>query len=135
MSTGSGGNVLWPLADHLGTIRDIGALDESANSFGIANHRVYDSFGNLISQTNSSASFEFGYTGKYLDLDTGLSYHWNRWFDPQFGKWLTPDPLGQSAGAPNLYRYVGSQSTGAIDPTGFDEKWGNCRPAIHHQPR
>ena len=116
--------MLWPLADHLGTIRDIGDLDESANAFGIANHRVYDSFGNLISQTNSSASIEFGYTGKYFDPDTGLSYHWNRWFDPALGKWLTPDPLGLSAGDANLYRYVGNQSTGAIDPTGLVEETG-----------
>ena len=33
-STGSGGHVLWPLADHPGTIRDMGDLDESTNSFG-----------------------------------------------------------------------------------------------------
>ncbi len=66
--------------------------------------------------TNGAASIEFAYTGKYSDPETGLSYHWNRWFDPGLGKWLTPDPLGDA----DLYRYVGNHPTGAIDPSGLD---------------
>ena len=42
------GGVLWPLADHQGTVRDIAV--EQTGLTSIANHRVYDSFGNLTSE-------------------------------------------------------------------------------------
>ncbi len=118
-TTSSLGNVLWPLADHLGTIRDIGDLDEASPSFNITNHLVYDSFGNLTSQTNSSVKINFAYTGKFMDDQTGYSLHWNRWFDPQLGKWISQDPIGFGGGDTNLSRYVGNGSTNASDPTGL----------------
>jgi hypothetical protein len=60
----SNGNVLWPLADHLGTIRDIADDNESSPAFTVTNHRVYDTFGNLTSETNAAVDLSFGYTGK-----------------------------------------------------------------------
>jgi len=42
-------------------------------------------------------------------------------YDPQIGRWLTPDPIGFDAGDANLYRYVGNQTMIAIDPFGLEE--------------
>jgi hypothetical protein len=44
---------------------------------------------------------------------------WERWYDARVGKWISEDPIGFAAGDANLSRYVGNQSTVAIDPTGL----------------
>jgi RHS repeat-associated protein len=117
------GNTLWALADHLGTIRDIADFDTAANPgvFSIVNHRVFDSFGNLTSQTSASASasIAFRYTGKYFDSLTGLSHHWNRWYDPKLGKWISEDPIGFAGGDANLSRYVGNAVHNFVDSNGL----------------
>jgi RHS repeat-associated protein len=119
------GNTLWALADHLGTIRDIADFDTAANPgiFSIVNHRVFDSFGNLTSQTSSSASasIAFRYTGKYFDSLTGLSHHWNRWYDPKLGKWISEDPIGFAGGDENTYRFVGNKVVDHFDSNGLKE--------------
>jgi hypothetical protein len=43
------GQVLWPLTDHLGSVRDIVTYSEGTDETTVLNHRVYDSFGNLTS--------------------------------------------------------------------------------------
>jgi len=42
-------------------------------------------------------------------------------YDPQIGRWLTPDPIGFEAGDANLYRYVGNQTMIAVDPFGLQD--------------
>jgi RHS repeat-associated protein len=114
------GNTLWALADHLGTIRDIADFDTSNDpaEFTIVNHRVFDSFGRLTSETNSSVDLCFAYTGKFMDDSTGLSHHWNRWYDPKLGKWISEDPIGFAGGDANLSRYVGNDSLNFVDIEG-----------------
>lgn len=34
------------------------------------------------------------YPGQHCDLETGLHYNVNRYYDPRLGRYLTPDPLG-----------------------------------------
>ncbi|MFO0261921.1 MAG: RHS repeat domain-containing protein, partial [Planctomycetota bacterium] len=117
------GNTLWPLGDHLGTLRDL--ADFTGTSFAIINHRVFDTFGRLTSETNPSVDSHFAFTGKFFDdlgdaeLSTSLSHHWNRWYDPQLGKWLSEDPIGFAGGDVNLGRYVGNHATGAVDWSGW----------------
>ncbi len=124
------GNVLWPLADHLGSIRDL--VDSSGV---IREHVVYDSFGNRLSESDFDASGNpiasnnpaavdhlFGYTGREWDRDVDLQYNRARWYDPVQGRWLSQDPIGFAAGGANLYRYVGNKSTTYIDPSGLDDK-------------
>ena len=53
------GNVLWPLGDWQGTLRDVVDYNETNNVFEVANHRVYDSFGNLTAETNTSVNLDF----------------------------------------------------------------------------
>ena len=122
-TTSSPGNTLWPLGDHLGTLRDL--ADFTGGSFTITNHRVFDTFGRLLSETNSSVDSHFAFTGKFFedlgdtDPTTSLSHHWNRWYDPQLGKWVSEDPIGFAGGDANLGRYVGNLATGAVDWSGW----------------
>ena len=113
-------NTLWPLADHLGSIRDIADFNEATGITAIANHRTYDSFGKLVDETGT-ASIPFGYTGKLFDKTTGLQNNLNRWYDPNLGKWISQDPIGFAAGDANLYRYVGNGPTNATDPSGLED--------------
>ncbi len=120
-SLGSGGNVLWALSDHLGTIRDIADFDESTGITAIANHRKYNAFGALISETNSAVDLIYGFTGKQLDEATYLQHNLNRWYDSALGQWLSEDPIGFAAGDENLRRYVSNFAIERADVLGLEE--------------
>ena len=117
-SLSSGGNTLWGLADHLGTIRDIADANEATGVTSVVNHRRYNAFGKLMSQSGVVGMI-FGYTGKYSDAATGLQNNLNRWYDPNLGKWISQDPIGFGGGDGNLYRYVGNSPTNGTDPSGL----------------
>lgn len=70
--------------------------------------------------------------GQYEDEETGLYYNGHRYYDPDRGQYLTPDPLGLSAGI-NAYAYVANNPLKYVDPEGlilfaFDGT-GNSYPA------
>ncbi len=94
----SGGNVLWPLGDHLGTLRDIADFNETTPGTSITNHRKYSTFGELVSESNAAVDLIYGFTGKQFDELTGLQHNLFRWYDAGEGKWLSEDPLGFAAG-------------------------------------
>lgn len=58
--------------------------------------------------------------GQYADAETGLYYNVHRYYDPQQGRYITPDPTGL-AGGENAYQYAGSDPMGRIDPLGLFE--------------
>ena len=68
------------------------------------------------------------FTGKYLDDSTGLYYYGARYYDPELGRFTTPDPLYMSdpercstnAIACNLFAYANNNPMAFIDPTGLD---------------
>ncbi len=117
-SLGTAGAMLWALTDHENSVRDLAAYDSGTDVTTIANHRVYDSFGNLKSETNSAVDCLFGYTGSQLDEATGLQNNLNRWYDAKVGRWLSQDPIGFEGEDANLYRYVGNTPLRYTDPTG-----------------
>ena len=105
------GAVLWGLGDHEGTIRDI-----VNNSGAVVDHRKFDSFGKMTSESVPATDFIFGYTGQALDRTTGLYDYWHRWYDPTPGRFPSEDPAAADA---NLYRYVGNNPLNATDPSGL----------------
>ena len=127
----SAGEVLWPLTDHLGTPRDLAEYDSSTDETTIANHRVFDSFGVIVSETNSSVTTIVGFTGRPFDDSTGLNNHWHRWFE--FRVWLNEDPIGFAGHSSNLYGYVNNSPNAYIDSTGFVEEFPLSRKDIEAQ--
>ncbi|NEQ42461.1 MAG: RHS repeat-associated core domain-containing protein [Leptolyngbya sp. SIOISBB] len=107
------GTFHWALTDHQGSVRDV--IDNDGN---ILNRIVYDSFGQVTSETNPDFDFRFGYTGREQDDATGLMYYRARYYDPAVGRFLSEDPIGFDAGDANLYRYVFNSPTNYTDPTG-----------------
>jgi RHS repeat-associated protein len=105
--------VIWSLSDNQGTVRDL--VDNSGN---VVNHIVYDSFGNITSQTHPNIDTRFTYTGRELDAETGLYYYRARYYDAAVGSFISVDPIGFEAGDSNLYRYVLNSPINYTDPSG-----------------
>jgi RHS repeat-associated protein len=107
--------MVWALADREGTVTDL--ID---NNGVVVNHVTYDSFGKVVSQSNPSVEFRYGYTGREQDEETGLDYYRARYYDAANGRFISEDPLGFGAGDGNLTRYVGNSPTNFRDPSGLE---------------
>ncbi|HCT5824017.1 TPA: RHS domain-containing protein, partial [Citrobacter sedlakii] len=57
------------------------------------------------------------FAGQYLDRETGLHYNTFRYYAPDMGRFITPDPIGLAGGL-NLYQYA-PNPLGWIDPLGL----------------
>ncbi len=112
--TSSGGSTAWYLTDKLGSVRDV-----VSSSGTVLDHVVYDSFGNIVTETNASNGDRFKYAGMEYDPVTGQSYDRARLYDAAIGRFMGQDPKGFTAGDTNLYRYVGAGPTNATDPSGM----------------
>jgi RHS repeat-associated protein len=100
------GNILWPLTDHLNTVRDLAAYDADTDTTTIVNRLIYDAYGRLVSQSDPDQTTLFAFTARPFDPATNLQNNLNRWYDPVVGRWLSEDPIGFEAADANLYRYV-----------------------------
>ena len=120
IATGTAGTVTWSLGDNLGTIRDLVQYNATTGTTTVVNHVRYDTFGQIVSQTNSQFQPWFAYTGREWDPATGLYFYRARWYDPRAGRFLSEDPIGFAAGDVNLNRYVGNAATLWVDPSGME---------------
>ena len=80
----------------------------------------------------ATADFTLNLRGsnQYFDAETGLHYNIARYFDPESGRYLTPDPLGQ-AGGRNLYAFAEGDPVNNVDPFGLQSmpSWEQDRAA------
>ncbi len=129
-SLGTAGDVVWPLTDNLGTVRDLATYDSNTDVTTIANHRVYDAYGNRTSQTNSAVDCLFGYTARQYDEVSNLQNNLNRWYDAKVGRWVSEDPIGFWGGDTNTSRYVGNSPLNLIDPSGLCRDGEEKEPAL-----
>jgi RHS repeat-associated protein len=126
-SLSSVGDVLWPLVDNLGTVRDLAEYDSGTGDTVIVNHIAYDAYGGSRAETNAAVDHLFGYTGREWDAEADLQYNRARWYDPAVGRWLSEDPIGFEAGDGNLNRFVTNNPTNHFDPDGLRQRsaaWG-----------
>ena len=49
---------------------------------------------------------------------------WARPYDPNLGRWIQCDPIGEQGGI-NLYRFVGNNPVNWVDPLGLAQGYGN----------
>lgn len=99
----------------------IGSLRAVVDSSGLIIKRIdYDSFGNVILDTNPSFKIPIGFAGGLYDPDTGLVRFGMRDYDPAIGRWTAKDPIDFAGGSVNLYEYVLNDPVNWFDPWGLD---------------
>ena len=89
------------------------------NTFHVVKEITYDTYGNILSDTNSSFKTPFGFAGGLYDPDTKLTHFGYREYDAYTGKWTAKDPIGFDGGDSNLYGYVLGDPVGFVDPDGL----------------
>ena len=84
-------------------------------------HIVYDSFGNILTETNASNGDRFKFAGMQHDSTIGQYFDHARWYGPVQGRFQAQDPLGFGGGDWNLYRYVKNDVSNAVDESGLND--------------
>lgn len=102
------GSAYFPVTDVQGNIRGY------ANTSGVKSAYAYYPYGTLIDLAHDNAEDSKRWQSKEFDSDINKYYFGARFYDPLFGRWLTPDPAGQFA---NPYTY-GGDPLNYIDPNG-----------------
>jgi RHS repeat-associated protein len=110
---GSGNNA-WYLTDLLGSVRQLAQTNGT-----ILDALTFDSYGNILTETNSGNGDRFKVTGREWDSEIGLQFNRARYYDPGIGRWISQDPSGFAAGDADLYRYVTNSPIVRNDPTGL----------------
>ena len=79
---------------------------------------AYDAFGNQKETVNSGTEpyNPFRYTGEYFDAETGFIYLRARYMDPQIGRFISEDPVGDGV---NWYVYAAGNPVRYYDPSGL----------------
>lgn len=79
-----------------------------------------DAWGKLARPEAAAADdgVRLGFEGQYYDAETGLWSNRFRYYDPEIGRYISPDPVGLRGGL-NAYRYAVNAPTYAVDPDGL----------------
>ncbi|PXF55877.1 MAG: hypothetical protein C4B58_14500 [Deltaproteobacteria bacterium] len=116
----AGGSTYYLTYDQVRSLRIV--ADSSGN---VVKRIDYDSFGNIIEDTNPSFEIPFGFAGGLHDRDTGLVRFGYRDYDPDIGRWTAKDPIGFAGGDTDLYGYCLNNPINAVDPLGLWRWYGN----------
>lgn len=109
-----GGARYYVATDQVGTPRVV------SNAAGAAAKVIeYDSFGNLIADSNPGFDMPIGFAGGLADAASGLVHFGYRDYDPAAGRWTARDPVLFGAGQGNLYMYAKNNPIAYRDPTGL----------------
>ncbi len=123
ISIRKGGIDYWYHTDPIGNVLFI---SDSTGSI-IATY-AQEVFGNIISSTgyadNDLHLHERGQENGYIDL----YYFGARWYDPELGRWLSPEPLGLDG--PNLYHFCLNDPVNGYDPNRLE--WYDIQEAQNY---
>eukprot|EP00825_Cyclidium_porcatum_P034585 TRINITY_DN36366_c0_g1_i1.p1 TRINITY_DN36366_c0_g1~~TRINITY_DN36366_c0_g1_i1.p1 ORF type:complete len:211 (-),score=9.07 TRINITY_DN36366_c0_g1_i1:146-778(-) len=70
----------------------------------------------------SSYGLRFLFHGAAYSAATGLYQFRARWYSPELGRWLSPDPIGLEGGL-NLYEFCRNDPVNFRDPSGLWNLW------------
>jgi RHS repeat-associated protein len=114
ISTGHGGSRHWTY--FVGDIKGLpeALIDGAGNVVGRYEH---DAFGRARLHAGAKAETPFRAPGQQEDAETGLFYNRYRYYDPDLGRFISPDPIGLEGGL-NTYAY-GPNPIAWVDPMGW----------------
>ncbi len=117
--------------DHLGTPQELTSF--SGQIVWSARYNGYGQLTELQRGGGEQLEQPLRFQGQYFDPESGLHYNRHRYYNPETGRYLTPDP-SKLAGGLNGYRYT-LNPTGWVDPLGLVDcpGKGGCRPAVGEQ--
>jgi RHS repeat-associated protein len=111
--------------DHLGTPQEL--TTPEGDIAWSAHYRAYGEIARLdVGKLDNPLRFQ----GQYFDEESGLHYNRHRYYNPDIGRYLTPDPV-KLAGGINSYQYA-LNPTGWVDPLGLNTCPGGdgCKPEV-----
>ena len=73
---------------------------------------------NAAGQVATTSLTPWRFSSKRVDPESGWVFFGRRYYDPEVGRWTTPDPLRFEDG-PNLYCYVENRPLRFVDPRGL----------------
>jgi RHS repeat-associated protein len=129
-----------PIHDHNGNV--VSLLDSTGKPTETYRYTAFgeeERFGTLINP--------WRFSSKRVDEETSFIYFGRRYYAPNLGRWITPDPKGFDDG-PNLYAYVHNSPLIHCDPFGlysfgefktsirdFSSDFGNRLYSAYNNPR
>jgi RHS repeat-associated protein len=112
--TGTADAVYFPTYDGSGNVSALVAADGS-----LAAVYEYTAFGELQRAEGAyAAQNPFGFSTKFTDRESGLSYYGYRYYSPALGRFINRDPIAEQGGL-NLYGFVGNNPTTRFDVLGM----------------
>lgn len=88
---------------------------------------TYDALGRVEKILVDEVAQPLRMQGQYFDIETGLCYNRNRYFDPQTCSFISQDPIGL-AGGENVYAYAPNVWSW-VDPLGLCKEQANVHVA------
>jgi RHS repeat-associated protein len=108
------------IKDHLGNTRI--SFENHSGAPLLTQSVDYYPFGMQFVPTSMGGANKYLYNGK--EYQDGLGLDWYdygaRFYDPQIGRWTTPDPLTENSVGGNPYIYALNSPMRYIDPNGLD---------------
>lgn len=117
-------NTYHAVRDHLGSVcvlvDSTGATKEQYRYGAWGETQILNASGQPVPASSCGSRFLF-HGGEYSEA-TGLYRFRARWYAPELGRWLSPDPIGLEGGL-NLYEFCGNNSVNNRDPSGLVVSW------------
>ena len=117
-----GGTLHWAGTDHLG-----GTIRVMDSSFAAVDGMRYEPYGE-DRDSGDSLNTDRKFTGQTEDETVGLYWYQSRAYDPEIGRFCSPDPIVPAPGNPqalNRYSYVYNNPLKYVDPSGHSPDWFN----------
>lgn len=110
--SGSSTKIYYIVTDHLNTPRRL--VDSNNQSIVWS----WDSTAFGLGAPTGSVTFNLRFPGQYYDQGTGQFYNHNRFYNPELGRYMEPDPIGLEGGL-NPYTYAGNNPVMNTDSSGL----------------
>lgn len=120
-STPTTGTKYQTLTDHLGNVREV--LTAAGT---LAARYDYSSYQGPVKIGTGTVDATFQTIGRYYHhVGIGLELSYYRGYDPELGRWISPDPIGELGGI-NLYGMLSNSPLSYFDPFGLDMWYDFC---------